>query len=63
MFGGLERAFSARDSDRSQRLAQLPLLRIGAVVIRNTRRIRLPMSSTYRHQDLLRTVALRLNSS
>lgn len=42
---------------------RLTLLRIGAVVIRNTRRIRILMSSAYPHQDLFRTVAFRLNSS
>jgi hypothetical protein len=42
---------------------RLTLLKIGAVVVRNTRRIRLLMSSACPHQDLFRTVAFRLNSS
>jgi len=42
---------------------RLTLLKIGAVVIRNTRRIRILMSSSCPHQDLFRTVAFRLNSS
>ena len=42
---------------------RLTLLRIGAVVVANTRRIRLPMSSAYPHQALFRQVALRLDSS
>ena len=42
---------------------RLTLLRIGAVVLRNTRRIRLLLSSACPHQDLFRTVAWRLDSS
>lgn len=42
---------------------RLTLLKIGAVIIRNTRRIRILMSSACLHQDLFRTVAYRLNSS
>lgn len=42
---------------------RLLLLKIGAVVIRNTRRIRILMSSACPHQDLFRTVALRLNTT
>ena len=42
---------------------RLTLLRIGAVVLRNTRRIRLLLSSTCPHQDLFRTVAARLDTS
>ncbi len=42
---------------------RLVLLKVGAVVIRNTRRIRLLMSHASPHQDLFRTVALRLDSS
>ncbi len=42
---------------------RLTLLRIGAVVVANTRRIRLPMSSAHPHQALFRQVALRLDSS
>ena len=41
---------------------RLTLLKIGAVIIRNTRRIRLLMSSAYPHQALFRTAAYRLNS-
>jgi len=39
------------------------LLKIGAVIIRNTRRIKIMMSSACPYQDLFRTVALRLNTS
>ncbi len=39
------------------------LRKIGAVVIRKTRRIRLLMSTACPHQDLFSTVALRPNSS
>ena len=42
---------------------RLTLLRIGAVVVRNTRRIRLMLSSACPHQDLFRTVAARLDTS
>jgi hypothetical protein len=42
---------------------RLTLLKIGAVIVRNTRRVRLMMSSAYPHQQLFRTVALRLDSS
>ncbi len=42
---------------------RLTLLRVGAVVLRNTRRIRLLLSSACPHQDLFRTVAWRLDSS
>jgi hypothetical protein len=42
---------------------RLLLLKIGAVVIRNTRRVRILMSSACPHQDLYRAVALRLNTS
>ena len=35
---------------------RLTLLRIGAVVIRNTRRIRFPLSSTCPYRELFRTV-------
>ena len=38
-------------------------LKIGAVIIRNTRRIRLLMSSAYPHQALFRTAAYRLYAS
>lgn len=42
---------------------RLTLLKIGAVIIRNTRRIRFLMSSACPHQELYRQVALSLNSS
>ncbi len=42
---------------------RLTLLKIGAVITRNTRRIKVMMSSTCPHQGLFKTVALRLNSS
>ena len=42
---------------------RLTLLRIGAVVVRNTRRIRLMLSSACPHQDLFRAVAARLDTS
>ena len=42
---------------------RLTLLRIGAVVVRNTRRIRFLLGSTCPCQDLFRTVAWRLDSS
>ena len=42
---------------------RLQLLKIGAVVIRNTRRVRILMSSACPHQDLYRAVALRLDTS
>ena len=39
---------------------RLKLLKIGAVLIRNTRRVRLLLSSTYPYQSLFRTVVARL---
>ena len=42
---------------------RLTLLKIGAVVPRNTRRIRLLLSSACPHQELFRTVAVRLDTS
>lgn len=42
---------------------RLTLLKIGAVITRNTRRIKVMMSSACPHQDLIKTVALRLNTS
>ena len=42
---------------------RLTLLRIGAVVVRNTRRIRFLLSSTCPYQDLFWTVTERLDSS
>ena len=42
---------------------RLTLLRVGAVVLANTRRVRLLMSSAHPHRELFRMVALRLDSS
>ncbi len=42
---------------------RLVLLQIGAVVLRNTWRIRFLMSRAYPHQALFRTVVWRLDSS
>ncbi len=42
---------------------RLTLLRVGAVVPANTRRVRLLMISAYPHRALFRSVALRLDSS
>jgi hypothetical protein len=42
---------------------RLTLLKVGAVITRNTRRIRILMSSACPHQELFRTAAYRLNSS
>ena len=39
---------------------RLKLLKIGAVIIRNTRRIRLLLASAYPYQDLFCLVAARL---
>ena len=39
---------------------RLKLLKIGGVILRNTRRIRFLLSSAYPYQTLFRTVALRL---
>ena len=42
---------------------RLKLLKVGAVIIRNTRRIRFLLSSAYPHQSLFRHVAEQLDSS
>ena len=42
---------------------RLTLLRVGAVVLRNTRRIRLLLSSSCPYQGLFRMVAVRLDTS
>ena len=42
---------------------RLKLLKIGAVVIRNTRRIKLSISSHYPYQDLFKNIALNLVST
>ena len=42
---------------------RLRLLKIGTVIVRNTRRIRLLLSSAYPYADLLRQVLARLNSA
>ena len=39
---------------------RLRLLKIGAVVLRNTRRVQLLLSSSHPHQDLFLTAAVRL---
>jgi hypothetical protein len=41
---------------------RLKLLKIGAVILRNTRRIRFLLSSHYPHQDLFKLVTIRLQS-
>ena len=47
----------------SPQTIRLTLLKIGAVITRNTRRIKLMMSSACPHQTLFQTVACRLGSS
>ena len=42
---------------------RLKLLKIGAVIVRNTRRVRFLLSSAYPHQDLFRRVAENLAPS
>ena len=42
---------------------RLKILKIGTVIVRNTRRIRLFFSSTYPLQDLFRTLLARLSSA
>lgn len=42
---------------------RLKLLKIGTVIVRNTRRIRLLFSSAYPYAGLLRTVLARLSSA
>ena len=42
---------------------RLKLLRVGAVIVRNTRRIRIMISSAYPDQSLFTNVAFKLNSS
>jgi hypothetical protein len=42
---------------------RLKLLKIGTVILRNTRRIRLLFSSAYPHQNLFRHVCQRLSSA
>ena len=42
---------------------RLTLLRVGAVVVRNTRRIRFLLGSTWPYQDLFHAIAWRLDSS
>lgn len=42
---------------------RLKLLKIGAVVIRNTRRIKLLISSHYPYQELFKNLALNLMST
>jgi hypothetical protein len=42
---------------------RLKLLKVGTVILRNTRRIRLLFSSAYPYQELFRTLLARLNSA
>ena len=65
LFEGLRR-LSLKNTILSQASPQrirLTLLKIGAVIIRNTRRIRLLMNSAYPHQSLFQQVVHSLNSS
>jgi len=41
---------------------RLKLLKVGAVIVRNTRRVRFLLSSAYPHQDLFRLAAARLTA-
>ncbi len=59
----LQTAASQVENLASPNRIRLVLLKVGAVVLRNTRRIRLLMSHACPHQDLFRTVAWRLDSS
>jgi hypothetical protein len=65
LFEGLRRRAlqNTRLATASPHTLRLTLLKIGAVVIRNTRRIRLLLSSACPHQDLFRLVAQRLNTT
>ena len=65
LFEGLRRRAlqKTRLATASPNTLRLTLLKIGAVIIRNTRRIRILLSSACPHQDLFRSVALQLNSS
>ena len=42
---------------------RLKLLKIGTIIVRNTRRIRMMFSSAYPYRDLLHIVLGRLNSA
>ena len=42
---------------------RLKLLKIGAVIIRNTRRVRMLLSTAYPYQPLFKRVAVRLKGS
>jgi len=50
-------------ANASPQTLRLTLLKIGAVIIRNTRRIKIMLSSTYPHQQLFRTVVAILDTS
>ena len=65
LFEGLRRKALANTAlaKASPNRIRLILLKIGAVVIRNTRRIRILMSSACPHQDLFRKVACQLDTS
>ena len=49
-----------RHADRE--LGRLKLLKVGAVILRNTRRIRLLFSSAYPNRELFALVASRLET-
>ena len=49
--------------ERHSQYAALTLLKIDTVIVCNKRRIRILLSSACPHQDLFRSVALRLNTS
>jgi hypothetical protein len=65
LFEGLRRRAlgQTRLASASPNTLRLTLLKIDAVIVRNTRRIRILLSSACPHQDLFRSVALRLNTS
>ena len=59
----LRTALKGTELERAQASTiRLKLLKIGAVIIRNTRRIRFLLSSHYPYQDLFKTVTARLLS-
>lgn len=56
-------ALKGTELERAQATTiRLKLLKIGAVILRNTRRIRFLLSSHYPHQELFKTVTARLQS-
>ena len=65
LFEGL-RTFGLQQTrleNASPHTLRVVLLKIGAVIIRNTRRVRIMMSSAYPHQALFCMIASKLNSS